>query len=191
CSEKNASVVFAKKKEIAISLLGGHQLNNAAVAIDAIKVLRKKGWMVSDDAIKNGFEKTKWAGRFEIISNNPTFIIDAAHNPQGIQAAINTLQKIYPGRKYIFIFGVLADKDYQKMAELLAPHAKKFILVTPGNPRALPASELAKFLKHDNIVSDSIKHGIELARQTAQPDDIICALGSLKTIGKIRGILNE
>jgi dihydrofolate synthase/folylpolyglutamate synthase len=208
CKEENASVCFVKNEDISpiestldgqafnyslmknvkIPLLGEHQLRNAAVVIEAIKVLLQKGWNISEYALKNGLENTIWHGRFEVMRKRPLFIVDVAHNPQGIQATLDTFLNF--DKKIIFIFGVLADKDYKKMAELLTPHAKNLILVTPENPRALPAKKLEQCIKNfPAIVCETIEDGVNHALATAENDDIICALGSLSMIGKIRRLV--
>jgi len=201
-------------ERFSIPLLGSHQRQNAAVVIEITKALRRRGWEISDNALQEGLANTRWPGRFELIRTNPPFIIDVAHNPQGIQAALRTLQKVFPNRRFIFIFGVLADKDFKEMAELLLPHAKKIFLVTPENPRALPATELAEYFysilsaqalppqnkfvaKCDVFTCEEISQGIALATQAAEENakksvnntayaNVICALGSLSLVGTVR-----
>jgi len=190
------SFIYCDVKDLKIPLLGEHQLRNAAVAIETVKILRERGWKISEIALKNGLNSTSWPGRFEVMRKKPIFIVDVAHNPQGIQATLDTLQKVLPFKKPFFIFGVLADKDYEKMAELLAPHAKKLILVTPENPRALPATELQKCIKDLNIstettVCETIAQGVKFAIETAESNDVICALGSLSMIGLIRRLCKK
>jgi dihydrofolate synthase/folylpolyglutamate synthase len=202
CEATNTSLTFVEKPvqtacslswqrfvkndyEYTIPLLGEHQLTNAAVAIEAIQKLRAIGWKVPDSALREGLAKTTWPGRFEILRESPIFIADVSHNPQGIQATISTLLQIFPDKKFTFLFGVLADKEYEKMLRLLSPHAEKFIFVTPENPRALPAKELLVYVKN-GAVCDTIEEGVNLALQS----EIICALGSLSMIGKIRRTIN-
>ncbi|MCL2225507.1 MAG: bifunctional folylpolyglutamate synthase/dihydrofolate synthase [Defluviitaleaceae bacterium] len=213
CAEMNSSVIFADSgaisptecetdgqnfsykmhKNLRIPLLGEHQLRNAAVALETIEILRSRGWKISESALKNGLRNTQWQCRFEIICKSPTVIVDVAHNPQGIQVTLSTLEAVCNGAKPIFIFGVLEDKDYEKMAQLLIPHAEKFFLVTPENPRALPASTLEKCIRaaspHADItVCESLQQSVKLATQSATPNDVICALGSLSMIGAIRAL---
>lgn len=206
CAETGSSVVFVENGAISrlnsdfggqsfayrgenffTPLLGEHQLRNAAVAIETVKLLRARGWEISENALADGLRKTVWRGRFEIMQKNPPFIVDVAHNPQGIQACIDTVLALRK-QKIIFIFGVLADKNYTKMAKLLVPHAKKIFLVTPKSPRALPAAVLREKIAFEDVaVCDTISRGVKFALEFAEADDIICALGSLSMVGAIRG----
>jgi len=207
CEETGSKVVFAGRggisllqvgldgqmfsydgKSLVTPLLGEHQLKNTAVVLEAVEVLRNRGWQITDDHIKDGLRNTTWRGRFEVIRREPVFIIDVAHNPQGVRATLGGLQQLFPDRKVIFIFGVLADKDYAQMAELLLPYGKKFILVTPENPRALPAAKLREFFPQGEVC-ETVSQGVALALEYAGDNDIICSLGSLSLIGTIRKIL--
>lgn len=173
-------------KNFAILLLGGHQLRNAAVAIETVEILRARGWEISEAALHDGLRNTVWPGRFEILRRKPLFITDVAHNPQGISATLATFRTLFPEKKPVFLFGVLADKDFTEMARLLSPQAKKFVLVTPDSSRALPAAELKKYVTGNAVDYDSVSAGVAHALETAAPDDAIIALGSLSMIGKIR-----
>ena len=183
---------YKDAEEILIPLLGQHQLYNAAVAMETVYALRRKKWHISDDALKNGLKKTKWPGRFEILMKSPIFILDGAHNPQSIQTILNNLILLFPNRKFIFLFGVLEDKDYKQMTEILLPHASLFLTIAPENPRALSSENLASHIKNynvDAIACKTIEKGVEKALETADKDDIICALGSLYLVGSIRSRL--
>jgi dihydrofolate synthase/folylpolyglutamate synthase len=177
-------------KNVSIPLLGRHQLNNAAAVIETVWALQKKGWRIPEEALRNGFAKTKWLGRFEVMRRDPVFIVDSAHNPQGIQTAVDTLCALFPGKKFLFLFGVLADKDHKAMLEILKPYASGFVAVTPEDPRALPAEEL-DFIGFDKPVTlcasiaQGVQHAINISRQT----DVICSLGSLSMVGRIRECL--
>jgi len=175
-------------KNLQTPLLGTHQLRNAAVAIETAKALRERGWNISEDALRNGLKKTLWPGRFEIMKRKPIFIVDSAHNPQGIQTTVDTLCTLFPDKKFIFLFGVLADKDYKAMLEILIPYASCFITVTPNDPRALPAEELN--LRGCNVVHcESIAQGVKLAIEISGEEDVICSLGSLSMVGQVRECL--
>ena len=175
-------------KNLNIPLLGTHQLRNAAVVIETAKALCERGWNISDEALRNGLKKTLWPGRFEIMKRNPVFIVDSAHNPQGIQITVDTLCMLFPEKKFIFLFGVLADKDYEAMLEILIPYASRFITVTPNDPRALPAGEL-HLGGCDAIYCGSIAQGVKLAIEMSGEDDVICSLGSLSMVGQVRECL--
>ncbi len=172
-----------------ISLLGEYQTRNAAVALDVLKLLAQKEYRISEDAVRKGMDSAKWPGRLEVLSSSPVFLIDGAHNLEGAKVLVEMLAHYFPGKSISFIIGVLKDKDYKSIIETVSPVARNFITVTPDSPRALPAEELAIFIKpycKDVEVSDKIELAVRTALQNAQNDDVICAFGSLHYIGHVR-----
>ena len=172
-----------------IALLGEHQIKNAAVAISTAEILNAKGYCISKDAIRRGLADTKWPGRFEIIHKDPLLLIDGAHNVQGVTILKEGLCKYFPGKKFSFLVGVLADKEYQAMMGIIAPLAERFVTVTPENSRALNAQDLADYLARYgkpvmscDRLEDAIRKGTDLCGQ----DGMLCAFGSLYYIGKVR-----
>jgi dihydrofolate synthase/folylpolyglutamate synthase len=178
-------------KNIKISLLGEYQQKNAAVALKTIEVLVNKGWQINEQKVKEGMINAKWPGRFEVLNRNPYFIVDGAHNPNGVQALADNIEAYFKDRKVIFIIGVLRDKNYKEMMNRIASYGKKFIVVPPENQRALSQSELALFLSGsfeiDVMEVVDVRAGIDLALAMASEDDIIIAFGSLYMTGSIRG----
>ncbi|MDO4400604.1 MAG: cyanophycin synthetase [Coriobacteriia bacterium] len=131
---------------LTLGMLGSYQTENAATALEAVRVLRERGWEIPDAAVEVGLATTYWPGRFEILGNDPTFIVDGGHNPQGVQVLIDSLEQRFPQRPVIFVMGVLADKDYPAMVRQLVgyPFTRMFICIEPPNPRALPTEDLAQ-----------------------------------------------
>lgn len=180
---------YGAYKALEISLLGGHQLKNAAVAVKAAELLIGKGYSITPETVRQGLKSAKWPGRLEILGTSPVFIIDGAHNIEGARGLKNALDKYFPGRKTTFIIGVLADKDYKAMMEEVLGNCERIIAVAPKSDRALPASELAQAASAycKNIyVSDTIEEAIRTSLQTASKEDVICAFGSLYYIGEVR-----
>lgn len=122
-----------RKQEIGNSnLLGKHQIINAACADVAVRLA---GIKVSRSAIKKGFQKAKWPGRFQIISKKPYMIVDGAHNPAGIKALNVTIQELF-SKKFTIIFGCQKDKDYRKMLKELKPIASRIIVTKSSHKQA-------------------------------------------------------
>lgn len=177
-------------KNIEINLLGGHQLKNAAVSLKTIEVLIKRGWKISQKNIQDGMKSVKWPGRFEILNKKPYFIVDGAHNPQGVEALIKNIG-MYFNKKVIFLTGVFKDKDYEKMFEMIYPYGKKFITVQPDNQRSLDYKYLAMLLKEKYKQTEvydvgDVQKGIDVSLRGAKEDDIIVAFGSLYIVGSVR-----
>lgn len=180
---------FENYKGLKIKLLGKHQIYNAALAVKACEILSAKGLGISEKNIRSGLENARWPGRLEVIHKKPVVIIDGAHNPEAASALVEALKVYFPEKKINFIFGVLKDKDYQRMIEIVAPLADRFITVTPPSERALPAIELVKFIEpycNNVFFSDKIKEAVKTCLQNALKDDVICVFGSLTFIGEIR-----
>lgn len=183
------SFAWRKYTSLRLPLLGAHQLRNAAVALEALNVLRGKGWNISDEAIVSGLAATKWPVRFEVLREAPPVIIDGAHNPECARALEANLREYLPGQKCVFLMGVLADKDYRQMLGHLAPYAERFFCVTPPSPRALSANVLSETVRDMGIPAVScgdIYKAAELALGCGAP---VIACGSLYLAGTARAAL--
>ena len=186
------------EKALEIFLLGAHQIKNASMAINAAAILRNKGWNITDSAIINGLKNARWKGRFEVLKKNPVFLIDGGHNKEGVESLTSSIKSIFPGKKIIFIFGVLADKDYPRMIELILPLALRIFTVTVPNPRTLPAAELAEAIKSHSeyngvpvVPCSDISAAVNASLDFASSDDVVCAFGSLYYIGLVRGLVDK
>jgi len=183
---------FCNWKSLKISLLGKHQVKNAVVALRVIEILKNKGYKISKDSIRRGLNNAKWPGRLEVLSKNPVFLIDAAHNGEGAEALAEVLKAYFPGRKIIFIIGALKDKDIASIVQPTLKLASAFITVTPDSHRALSSKEMANYVLRyckNVIVSDTIEEAVKTSLSKVNSDkEIICAYGSLYYIGKIRSL---
>jgi len=176
--------------DILLPLVGAYQPKNAMVAITALEVLREKGYKISDRDIVEGLAKVRWPGRFEILGQDPVFILDGAHNPQGIEATAESLRGHFGDRKIIFVVGVMADKDVDAMMGHIAPLAEEFFAVRPDYPRAMDSKTLAEKLSKFGVpvtACDTVAEGVGCAIGRAGADGVVCALGSLYFSGDIRG----
>lgn len=180
-------------KSYAIPLLGEHQRRNAATAIEAIEVLRSKGWNIDQTALEFGLYSVFWPARFEVLMDDPFFVLDGGHNPQCAGTVVKNLGDYFPAVPHILLVGVLADKDYEKLFSILNLASNEYICVTPDSPRALPAERLSEFLKRFGkpvSVCESIEDAVFLAIDRAREQEgIVCAVGSLYMAGKIRECL--
>lgn len=188
-SREGQTFTYKDSGQLHISLLGENQLKNTALVLEILEILKKRGWNISWDAVSRGLAEARWPARFEIVSRNPWFVVDGGHNPQGAETAAGNLKNYFPKMHTILLVGVLQDKDYSRMMDILAPAADGFVTVTPNSPRALPAAELAKVLeKYGKLVAacSSIREGIEAAVSAAGADGVVCSVGSLYMAGEVR-----
>ena len=173
----------------ALALLGDHQLRNAAVVLETVEVLRRRGWRISHEAVEHGLYATAWPARFEPVSEEPPFIVDGGHNPQCAESVRRNLLHYFPESRRVLLVGVLRDKDYPALFDILNEAADAWVCVTPNSERALPAAELGKFLERYGkpvTVCESIPDGVETAREQAGEDGMACAVGSLYMAGAVR-----
>ena len=181
-------------QHLKLPLLGAHQLHNAAVVLAAVDALKSRGWDLTDEAVRTGLETVQWPGRFQIAREKPLFIIDGGHNPQCIEALVQNIDDYLKGRPLTILTGVLGDKDFHCMYSNVAPYAKEFITVTPGNPRALEAEKLAEYLRQFGkpvTACDSVEDGVRLAVEHAGEDGVVLCYGSLYMIGDIDAALKK
>ncbi|SFB20435.1 dihydrofolate synthase / folylpolyglutamate synthase [Acetitomaculum ruminis DSM 5522] len=178
-------------KSLKIGLSGVYQRKNAALVLKIVEALRTCSYNISDDAIRQGLLDTKWISRFEVVSESPVFILDGGHNPQGVNATIESLTTLFGNKKIIFLVGVMADKDFESMISMVIPHAREFIAVAPDcESRALNADALARLVTKESKVEVhrcvELSDGIEMALNHAGKDGVICAIGSLYLSGDIK-----
>lgn len=168
-------------EKIEIPLLGRHQINNAALALETLNVI-KNYYCISDFQTEDGMRKTIWRGRIEILEREPMVICDGAHNPDGAKSLLSFLQNNFTNQRLIYIMGVLSDKDYEQMVQILAPAADKIYTVAPDNPRALSSRELCNCISkyHQNVEErQRLAECLSEARQKAEKDDVIIICGTL------------
>jgi dihydrofolate synthase/folylpolyglutamate synthase len=108
-------------------------------------------------------------------------IADVAHNLHGISHAIDEISNLFPRKRITCVFGVLADKDYLAMIELLNEYVDDYVAVSPDQHRALSAVELTKAIHASGknaIAAESVLDGLETAITNSNSDDVVCILGS-------------
>ena len=185
-------------REYATRLLGSYQPSNVAMAIEIAGALRERGWEIPDEAIARGIAETRWPARFEVLdqpAGMPTVVIDGGHNPQGAGVLADSLRDVFPDKRPVFLVGILADKDYRSMLRAVAPLASAFVCVTPPNPRALDAADLAETIRETCgelgaratiEVAGDFDDAASAARKIAGSEGLICAFGSLYSIADVK-----
>ena len=182
-------------KNLEICTPGIYQAGNAAVAVGAAKILYTRGYdNITDEAMRAGLKKTRIPARFELLSEKPYVFVDGSHNEEGAMVLSRSLEAQFgEEKKIIFVAGVLADKEYDRMIGQVASLAKKFFTVTPPSNRALPAAELAQFIHTATGLTatpcNTVQTGIRMALSQASEDDVICVFGSLYYVGEARTII--
>jgi dihydrofolate synthase/folylpolyglutamate synthase len=200
----NEQVFTYKSNEpLTITMGGYHQVENAALALEIIIELQKLGFSISQADIEQGLKKAIIFGRFSTILEKPIFILDGAHNANGVTRLRDNINRLFPNQKITFILGVFKDKEVNKIVRTVLPVAKKIYTVSlPNQERTLSADELKQhchFEKDQLILGEtqskeespinildleitsctSIDEGVKLALATAEDEDVVIAFGSL------------
>lgn len=186
-------ISYKEHRGIRLNLLGSYQYKNVALVLDTIDVLRKQ-YDISEDAVKEGLSKVTWPGRFEVLRKSPLVILDGAHNPNGVEELTECIKAYIPKKKIHFVMGVLADKDYEEMLNLIAPYAKKFTLVTPDSKRALSASNLEQIIKQkysvETEIAENVSAGVLSATTHQGFKTPVVIFGSLYQVAEVRKLFN-
>lgn len=182
---------YRNRPDLRIHLLGNYQMENAMAVLDIIDCLIRRGWSISEDAIRAGLAQATWPGRFEVLSREPLLIVDGAHNPNGVEALVDTIRAYFPDQKINFVMGVMKDKDYHTMLRLIAPYAARFITELPDAHRALRPeqlkSEIRAYFDGPVETADSVTAAVQRAMEIAERTEAIAiCFGSLYQVAEIR-----
>lgn len=180
-----------------LTMAGEHQAHNAAVALATIDRLRELGWKIPREAARTGLARVRWPMRIEVVSQQPTVIVDAGHNWESISALGQTLEESFPATstsRRILVFAATKDKDVLGLVRHLLPHFDSIILTQYlHNPRAVPAESLGKLV---HTISDVPCHVVptpteawRLASRIATPNDLICVTGSFFIAAEMRELI--
>lgn len=170
---------------IELPLIGKHQISNLQLVLCAAEALRKSGYAITDTAIKEGISSVKMPARFEIVQNNPLVILDGAHNPGGLKALANTIDKYLSEKSVICVMGMLKDKDCKNSLKYLEGKIDSLITTTvPDNPRRQTAKELrqsANSYFNDIIAEEDPLTALNTAISTAKSikNSVVLVCGSL------------
>ena len=190
-----------KMSGLTISVLGKHQIKNAALACAAAVILRRSGYTLPESALRSGLNRTLIPGRMEILQSEPMLLLDGAHSSPKMQAFVEGIQDLFTSK--LRIIGVLAFSTGHDLQATLSPLASildttiltEFNAETDyGNKRAQNPDEVSETLRtlnpaiHLFCESDPIL-ALGLAQNMAGPDDLICVTGSIFLVGQIRHFL--
>lgn len=177
-----------------MQMLGVHQYENAAAAIVAAEAFLKgqaepenRTWI--KQCIRKGMYRTRWQGRMEILRKDPFLLVDGAHNSNGVAALRTSLTTLFPGERFHFVMGVMADKDYEQMVDELLPLAIDFKTVTVEDDRALQAKALAECIRSKGVPAESVENlQMCLAAEYTDAEHKTIAFGSLYFVGEIEAL---
>lgn len=200
--DRNQQPTSQTLKAIQVGMWGEHQAANAAVAIMTASVLMTKdhliedGWRITERAIRKGILNAKCTARIEVVSEDPTVVVDTAHNVASTWALTATLDQRFPLalKNRIVIFATSRGKEYRKMLDLLIPWAKHVILTKyQNNPRGVPIEQLKNVVNPDEetLTAADPAEALQLATELAEDDSLICVTGSFFLAAEIIEIVGR
>lgn len=175
-----------------IPLLGKHQRINCAAATMALLLIARHEKRLTRTAIEQGLHHVQWPGRFQTFKAGAVDgVIDGAHNPAGIDTFCKTYSDVFGHRKRVFLFAVLADKDYTHMVQELF-HEDDYVICAPApSPRTADPEKMAAILPCRAEAVASLSEGLERAIAAVQHDEVLCIVGSLYIQGEVRSYLRH
>lgn len=185
-------------KGLKISMLGDYQVDNASCALTAfILYQQQQHQKVSQSDVARSLAKTVWAGRFEPINQEPLIVIDGAHNEPAIEELTALLKQRFSDNEIYILFGVLADKQHDKMLATLRTVPNLHIVLTtfqgPGTRAVTDPKELAAQYQNDDRIEviDNWQLAIGSISQRMSAEDLFLITGSLYFISDVRAFFKE
>ncbi len=177
--------------DLKLNLLGFHQIKNASLAILSLEVM--DAFKLNENKIKNALLNIKWFGRLEILKNEPLFLVDGAHNPDGARVLMENLKSFKFGN-LILIMSIMEDKNLEKIFSYLAPLSNILILTKASIDRASNIDNLEKIAKKyakDIYKFENISEAVKFSLAKANKNDLICFTGSLYAVGDLKKLIED
>jgi len=175
------------KYQVGIPLLGDYQLENAAAAVAALEILASAGFAISAADIAQWLARVKWPGRFHILQEHPTVLVDGAHNVASMKGLVNNIKSYFSYKRIFLVFGTSCDKDIPGIMNELVSLSPQVIVTRTAHSRAAPLSTLAAEFSKRGIkpeIRETVSEAISRALSLADRKDIICVTGSLFVVAE-------
>ena len=173
--------------QVSIPLLGDYQLENAAAAVAALEILGSTGFAISAADIAQGLARVQWPGRFHILQQHPTVLLDGAHNVASMKRLVSNVKTYFNYKRILLVFGTSCDKDIPGIIEELVPLSPQVIVTQAPHSRAASTSNLAaEFTKRGikSEIRETVAQALSRALSLADRTDLICITGSLFIVGE-------
>lgn len=200
CQMQNAALAIETAEAILPVLFERKECKSKETITRSVTVLRaydcaKMNYETQVKLCQKAIANTSWPGRFEVLGDAPLFIIDGAHNEDAVKQLAFTIEKSFTNQPITFIIGILADKEHEKMLEIMVPYAKRIYTVTPPVARGLDGRILAKEVQnwHEDVlfcesIEEAIQQAIAYGREQGTP---VVAFGSLSYLGELKACYTQ
>ncbi len=186
---------YKKYKDILVNLKGEKQIYNASICLEAVDILNKKSYKISDKSVKEGLKTVIHKARFETISKKPLIIYDGAHNKPAMENLVNSINMYYKNNKKVYIISILKSKDYNSMLKEILKDEKSIFIFTDGNnkDRYVSKEELLetakKYTTNQELYIEDLKVAIDLVKEKYSKY-VIFIVGSFYIYGDVIKFLN-
>lgn len=172
-------------KDISLSTKAIYQCDNAALAIEATKILKEQ-LPISEESVRKGLRCLTPSCRFEYLNDH--LLLDGAHNPHGIEQLVNALGQ-YETRPIHTVFASFKDKNIDLMLISLSNNTSDVTLTSFNHPRARKEEDYFLYLGDYSFEADYLKVIKDL--QEKFPDDVVLVTGSLAFAGLVKSVLKN
>ena len=191
---------FRRLDHLRVSLAGAHQMDNAALAVMTLEVLRQYyAFIIEDEDLRAGLLRVRWPGRLEMMPGRPKVLVDGAHNPEGAEALAAAIRQLYGKKRVRLLLGMLSGKNHSEYLRHILPIVDTLIVTQPEFRKAFDASGLAALAEKlkpelgkpglEIVTEPDWRKALELLRQAAGPRDLAVATGSLYLVSDVRSAL--
>jgi len=186
--------------ELFMPLHGAYQGHNASMAVAAVEAFVGGGEQpLTGEVVRAAFEDMSSPGRLEIVRRSPTVIVDAAHNPGGMQALVDAIRDSFTVHRLIGVLAILDDKEAEKMVALVEPILDHVVVTRTTSPRAIRPSRLgdiaAGYFGEDRVtIVDALPDALDVAAGMADEGGMsgaVLATGSVVTAAEVRMLLGR
>ena len=166
------------------------QIRNASICIEAMKILKDKGYEVSDESIREGLKTVIHKARMEKLSDNPFIVYDGAHNEPAMENLQSMVTMYYSDFDRVYIVSILKSKDYRKMLKILASDKEGKFIFTSGNDaeRYVDGNTLYECMKEyvdeDRICTMTLKDAI-ISTKGSDENTVNLVVGSFYVYGDV------
>lgn len=178
-------------KAVHLALRGDHQRLNAALAVQTVRVLQSV-LPVSESDITGALENFDWPGRFQVerTEEGRLIVLDGAHNCAGVETLRAALIKYFPQTQPVLILGILKDKDWRSMCRILAPLAKRVVLVPVHSERSASPEDMQAVCAEANPQAEVLLcQDLRTALEQTGNEPFVGICGSLYLIGEAMELL--